>query len=123
MCLLYYICAQTSVVPPRTIQVDYLWLLMRSLSRRHLEASSNSITDDNMTFTDMLNLCSNSNGFSAEKKLEFRRGARLLAEFQEQLPRVAGYKRMSEDELYELVCKEECNSFVGEGMSLAFSMH
>ncbi len=93
--------------------VDYTWMLIRSLCRRSLERSSVVEHGDLMSFDDIWRLCSNMDDFSSARKQEFRRVTQVLLDFVRHLPDYTDDDDdyYSEQSLYELICKEECNSF------------
>ena len=109
--------------------MDYTWLLLRALIRRYQEY--NGLHNDEMTFSDVSNLCSNATAFSEQKLDEFMRVARVLKEFicsclysaESAVPNdflppatisnpiLSTELEAMERSLLELICKEECNSF------------
>ena len=93
--------------------VDYLWVLMRSLARRYYEKTTDSsfVTSDGLSFDHVWSLCSNSDDFSLERRQEFQLGSKALLAFQKNLSLSKADPLATVESLFELICKEECNSF------------
>lgn len=97
---------------------DYVRLLIRCLIRRWYEskgdALSSTIDGDGMLFDkDVMALCTNRSGFPADRMTEFKSVSEFLHEFLEctGLNGIDGKEKLTVDQLVDLVCREECNSF------------
>lgn len=91
--------------------LDYTWCLMRSLIRRHYERHSTEKSptwSDGLKFEDVWALCSNTSDFDQERINVFTRVASVLLEFSW---RISPDSTDTLDDMLQLVCKEECNSF------------
>jgi SET and MYND domain-containing protein len=94
-------------------QQDYIRLLMRCLIRNDLEIRNEKETcSDGLVFGDVWKLCDNASDFDKDTVADFHVAAGILHQFAQTLQSYKENESLySKENLFLLVCKEECNSF------------